>query len=328
MLTQLPARVGQYLLVLLVAVALNFALPRALPGSPLATLAGEQVSDLSAEARRELLAQYGLDRPLGVQFRDYLVGFSQGDLGRSLRSGRTVQGEILERLPWTLLLLGSGLVLSTVLGVFLGMRGGAARERRRDTPSLTFFLALDAMPPFWVGMLLILLFGVWLGVLPTFGATSLRSDLGAAAATWQAIRHLVLPLVTVVIAELGQIYLITRYAMLSVMGQEYMLMARAKGLPRRLLLRRHAFRNACLPVHTLVMIELGQLLGGQVVIETVFAYPGLGRLLFESVLARDFPVLQGTFLVLTVTVIGMNLLADLTYPLLDPRVRRAAAVGA
>lgn len=320
----LAGRVAQYVLVVLVAAGLNFALPRAMPGSPLATIAGGgEIGELSQADRQALLAQYGLDQPLVVQLRDYTAGVLRGDLGRSLRSGQPVSAEIAARLPWTLLLLGSGLLVVTLLGVSLGIRGGASRERRRDTPTLSLFLALDALPPFWVGMLLILVFSVWLGLFPTFAATALDGAGTGLAAVVSVARHLALPLATLVIAEIGQVFLITRYSMLSVAGQEYMLMARAKGLPRRLLTRRHAFRNAVLPVHTLVMLELGQMLGGTVVIETVFGYPGLGRLLFQSVVGRDFPVLQGAFLLLTLTVIGMNLVADLTYPLLDPQVRRA-----
>lgn len=327
MLQHLAGRVGQYVLVVALALAINFVIPRAMPGSPLALIAGEQVGDLSQAQRAQILEQYGLDQPLPVQFGTYMADVARGDLGTSFRDGQPVSSKIVGRLPWTLLLVGSGLVLSTAIGVMMGIRSGAVRERKRDTKTLAVFLTMDSMPPFWVGMLLILVFGVWLGVLPTFGARTLgtQEGLGLLANAWQVLRHLTLPLVTLVIASLGQTYLITRYSMLSVMGQEYMLLARAKGVPRRLLLRRHAFRNAALPVHTLVMLEIGTVLSGAVVIETVFAYPGLGRLLFEAVLARDFPVLQGTFLILTISVIGMNFLADITYPLLDPRVRRPAA---
>lgn len=325
MLSYFASHAGQYLLVVGLAVAINFAIPRAMPGSPLATIAGEEVGRLSQSQRQQVLEEYGLDQPLPVQFARYLGDVATGDLGRSFRDRGSVSSKILGRLPWTLLLVGSGLVITTILGVTMGVRSGASRERRRDTKTLAFFLAMDSLPPFWVGMLLILVFGVWLGVFPTFGATGLHLAEGLSANIRLVVRHLTLPLVTVVIAGLGQAFLITRYSMLSVMGQEYMVLARAKGLPRRLRLRRHAFRNAALPVHTLVMLEIGTVLSGAVVIETVFAYPGLGRLLFEAVLARDFPVLQGTFLVLTISVIGMNFLADITYPLLDPRVRRPAA---
>lgn len=325
MLRHVTGRIGQYVLVVTLALAINFVLPRAMPGSPLATLAGEEAGQMTQAQRVQVLEEYGLDQPLPVQFADYLTGVARGDLGRSFRDGQPVAAEILDRLPWTLLLVGSALVITTLVGVVLGVRSGAVREHKRDTKTLAVFLTMDSLPPFWVGMLLIVVFGVWLGVLPTFGATTLGTEPGLLASIAQIAEHLTLPLVTLSIAGLGQTFLITRYSMLSVMGQEYMLLARAKGLPRRRLLRRHAFRNAALPVHTLVMLEIGYIVSGSVVVETVFAYPGLGRLLFQALLARDFPVMQGTFLILVLTVIGMNFLADVTYPLLDPRVRRPAA---
>jgi peptide/nickel transport system permease protein len=321
----LARRGGQYLLVGLLALALNFALPRAMPGSPLSTLGGEDVGLLGAGSRAELLAQYGLDRPLHVQFTTYLADVARGDLGRSFARQRPVSELIAERLPWTLLLVGGSLVATTVLGVALGTMAGARRQRRRDTGTLSMFLALDALPSFWLGMLLILLFGVTLGWLPTFGAAPLRGAEGLGAQVVAGARHLALPLATLVVTGVGQTYLIVRYSMLSVLGSDHLFHARARGLPRRRIIVRHALRNAALPVHTLLLLEVGWLVGGAVVVETVFAYPGLGRLVFEAVQARDFPVLQGAFLVLTATVIAMNALADLTYPLLDPRLRRPAA---
>lgn len=316
-------RVGQYLLVLLLAVGLNFALPRAMPGGPLATLGGEDVGLLGAEARAELLAQYDLDQPLPVQFGRYLVGVAQGDLGTSFVDRRPVSERLLARLPWTLLLVGSSLVLTTLIGVAVGAWAAARRERRRDTGTIISVLVIDAAPPFWVGMLFIAAFGVQLGWLPTFGAVTPGGDGGLN----DIAAHLVLPVATLTLAGFAQTALVTRSSMLSVLGSEPLFVARAKGVPPRRLASRHALRPAALPVHTLVLMEMGWLIGGAVVVETVFSYPGVGRLLFEAVLSRDFPVMQGAFLILTVTVIAANLLADLTYPLLDPRVRRPVEVS-
>lgn len=318
----LAVRAGQYVLVVAVALALNFALPRAMPGGPLAVLGGEDVARLGPQAQQELLAEYGLDRPLHEQFVSYVAGSLTGDLGISFADRRPVAERIAERLPWTLLLVGSSIVVTTVLGVALGALAAALRERRRDTGRLVAVLALDAAPPFWVGMLLVLLFGVQLGWLPTFGA---RTPGGGAA---DVVRHLALPLATLSLGGLAQTYLVTRSSMLSTLGGDHLLLARAKGLSRRRVLVRHGLRPALLPVHTLVLLELGWLVGGAVVVETVFSYPGVGQLMFEAVLARDYPVMQGAFFVLTLTVVGANALADLTYPLLDPRVRRAPAGSA
>lgn len=312
-------RGGQYLLVLAVALVLNFALPRFMPGGPLALLGGEDVARLGVEAQQELLAAHGLDRPLPAQFLSYVAGVLTGDLGTSFADHRPVTQRIGERLPWTLLLVGSSIVVTTLVGVALGALAAARRERRRDTARLVTVLALDAAPPFWVGMLLVLAFGVQLGWLPTFGA---RSGSGGIL---DIARHLVLPLVTLSLGGLAQTYLVTRSSMLSTLGSDHLLLARAKGLPRTRVLVHHGLRSALLPVHTLVLLELGWLVGGAVVVETVFSYPGVGQLMFEAVLARDYPVMQGAFLVLTLTVVGANAVADLTYPLVDPRVRRAAA---
>jgi len=319
---RLSLRIGQYLLVLLLAVGLNFALPRAMPGGPLATLGGEDVGLLGAEEREQLLAEYDLDRPLPEQFGRYLAGVATGDLGTSFVDRRPVSERLLARLPWTLLLVGSSLVLTTVLGVAVGAWAAARRERRRDTGTIIGVLAIDAAPPFWVGMLLIAGFGVQLGWLPTFGAVTP----GGPGGFGDVLAHLVLPVATLTLAGFAQTALVTRSSMLSVLGSEPLFVARAKGVPRRRLIGHHALRTAALPVHTLVLLEMGWLIGGAVVVETVFSYPGVGRLLFEAVLARDFPVMQGAFLLLTVTVIAANLLADLTYPLLDPRVRHPAEV--
>lgn len=325
---QLSRRVAQYVLVVVVAVAINFLLPRAMPGGPLRAIAGQDARLLSEQARQELLAEYGLDRPLHAQIGDYVADLATGDLGRSLGDKRPVTTRIGERLPWTLLLMGTSLVLTAVVGVVFGVLAGAARRGGGGTGSLIVFVALDSMPPFWIGMLLILAFSVHLNLFPTFGAVALPSAGAGGVQAVEVARRLVLPATTLLLAGVGQTYLLVRYSMLSVMGSQYMVMARARGLTPGRILFRHAFPNAVLPVHTHFMLELGWLLGGAVVVETVFSYPGLGRLLFEAVLARDYPLLQGAFLLLTLTIIGMNLVADLTYPLLDPRVRRPTAKAA
>lgn len=315
-LRHLLARFAEYAVVLALAVTLNFALPRALPGGPLATLAGENAGELSPENQAKIIAQYGLDLPLGTQFLDYLGGLVRLDLGRSFSDGEPVTSAIGAALPWTLLLVGSALLASSVLGVALGALGGLRRRDGKGSGLLSVVLLVDSTPPFWLGMLFIAVFGVYLGVLPTFGITGAGDGgLGVVAA------HLVLPVTTLVLAGLGQFFLITRYSMLSVLSSEHVEHARARGVPRGLLIRRHALRPALLPVHTILLMEVGALVGGALVVETVYAYPGLGRLVFEAVRERDFPLMQGTFLVLTLTVILMNALADATYSLLDPRVR-------
>lgn len=311
-------RVALTLFVLLIAVALNFVIPRLMPGSPIRAIAGGgDVGELTTRQRAALLDRYGLNNSLWAQFRSYVGGLVRGDLGTSLGDGRPVTTHIGERIGWTLLLVGTALMVTTVLGIVLATLATTRTGSRTDTTGLSTSLALDALPPFWVGMLLILVFGVTLGWLPTFGATELIGGGGVV----DIARHLVLPASTLIITGLGQTYLVTRSSLISVLGSTHLAHARVRGIPERRLRYRHTLRAAALPIHTLVMLEVGWLISGAVVVETVFAYPGLGRLVFQAVEARDYPLLQGSFLLLTVTVIGANLLADLTYPLIDPRTR-------
>ncbi len=311
----------QYVAVLFAAICLNFALPRLAPGDAVDYLfPPELAGSISPEQRAEVLREFGLDQPVLTQFGQYLLGLAQGDLLLSVRYGRPVLDVLAERIGWTLLLVGSAVVLATLIGTFLGFRSAWRRGSAGDTGVLSGVMFVDALPPFFIGMLLLLVFSVELGWLPTFGAQPTTAA-GGVALLVEVAKRLVLPLVTLTLASIGPIYLIARSALLAELREDYVLMAEAKGLSAARV-RRHAERNALLPVSTVVTIGLGTLVGGAAVVETVFSYPGLGRLIYESVLARDYPVLQGAFLLLAVGVILANFLNDLLYPLLDPRVRR------
>ena len=307
----LVPRVGQYALVLWIALTLNFALPRLAPGDPLRYVVGDEANVLSSAQRSRLLAEFGLDRPVLEQYGSYVADLFRGDLGVSVRFGRPVGEVLADRLPWTVLLVLPAVVLSSLAGTALGALAAWRRGHAPDVGLLVGMLVLDSLPGFWVGMLLIAVFAVQLGWLPAFGA-----EVG---------RRLVLPVATITLATLGGTCLLARAAMLTTLGEDYVRMAEAKGLREREVLLRHALRNALLPVYTNVALRLGALASGAVVVETVFSYPGLGRLIYESVLARDYPLLQGAFLLISVGVIAANLAADLTYPLLDPRARRLGA---
>ena len=314
-------RFGQYLLVLLVAVAVNFFLPRAMPGSPLQYLAGEEVATLTPEQRAAILERAGLDQPLPVQFLRYLGQLVQGNLGYSYQENRPVLDILLERLPWTILLTGTALLLSSLFGVLVGALAAWRRGGVLDHASLAGAIAVDAVPTFWFGMMLVALFAVQWQIFPVFGARTAWANYQGWAAVSDVLRHLVLPATTLTVASLSGTYLVMRYAMLTVLGEDYIRTARAKGVSENRVLYKHALRNAILPVFTVFMLNLGALVGGAAVIETVFSYPGLGRLLFESASNRDYPLLQGAFFLVTVSVILFNFLADVLYPLLDPRVR-------
>lgn len=318
--------VFQYGLVLFVAVVLNFALPRLAPGNPVDYLLPPELAGaLSPGQREQLLAQFGLDQPVLVQFREYLSGLARGDLLYSVRYGRPVVDLLLERVGWTAMLAGGSVVLSTLIGAYLGFWSAWRRGTAADVRVLSAVMLVDSMPLFFVGMLFILLFSVHLGLFPVISSMPADGS-GGGAFVVEAGRRMVLPLATLTLAGIGPVYLVARSALVSELQEDYVLMARAKGLAARQV-RRQAERNALLPVSTVMLTSLGTLVGGTAVVETVFSYPGLGRLIYESVLARDYPVLQGAFLLLTVGVLAANLVNDLLYPVLDPRVRpsRSAA---
>jgi peptide/nickel transport system permease protein len=314
--------VAQYALVLLVAISLNFAIPRLAPGTPIDYLVpSEQVSTITPEQRERVLAQFGLEKPLVEQYWLYLTGILRGDLGVSTQQGRPVVDMLLERLPWTVVLVGGAITLATIVGGGAGFLAAARRGGRTEVGGLALFMFLDSMPPFWIGMLLLVLFSGYLDLLPVFGALPAAGAAGGFGLTLEFAQRLVLPLVTLTMVRAGWLFLVARSSLAGELSEDYVLMAEAKGLSRRQVVFGHGVRNALLPLVTAVAVEVGTVVGGATVVETVFSYPGLGRLIYESVLSRDYPVLQGAFLLLAIGVILANLLADLLYPLIDPRVR-------
>jgi len=316
---QFGQRVLEYGLTFLAAVGINFLLPHLAPGDPLLYVIGPEATELGPAERAEELARFGLDEPLHVQFVDYLVAAVQGDLGTSLTFGQPVTEVLLTRLPWTLLLVGSALVLAAVLGTILGAISAWHEGDRTDVGLMgTIVLAMSA-PGFWLGMLFIAIFATWLGWFPSSGIRSADTGLSGIGAVLDIAWHLVLPVTALALVRLGSIYLIARNTVLSTLAEDFLLFSRAKGLSDRRILYTHAVPNSLLPVYTRFILQMGVAIGGAVVIETVFSIPGIGRVIFDAALERDYPLLQGAFLVLTVTVIGANLVADLTYPYFDPR---------
>lgn len=321
------AKFGQYILVLWIALTLNFFLPRMMPGNPLALLAGEEVNLLTPAQRQELMARVGLDQPLPVQYGQYLLNIVRGDFGYSYQKNKPITTILMDRLPWTLLLTGTSLLISTVVGVTLGAMAAWRRGGQRDVGLLGGFIFLESLPAFWVGMLLVALFAVQWQIFPTFGAMTPWATMNPEERFWDILRHLALPLATLTIVSISGTFFVARYSMLAVLGDEYIIVARAKGLKESTVLFRHALRNALLPIATVFTLNLAFAVGGATVVETVFSYPGVGRLTYEAVLNRDYPVLQASFLMITIVVVAANILADVVYPLLDPRVRAGQARG-
>lgn len=318
----LTGKVMQYVFVLFIMITLNFLLPRLMPGNPLVFLAGEDVVLMSAAEKEAILEEYGLNKPLIQQYGIYLKNIITGDFGYSYQQKMPISELIMQKLPWTLLLTGLNLVISTILGILFGTISAWKRGSRSDISLLTGFMFLNAMPSFWIGMILVSIFAAQLGLFPIFGAETAWSNLTGLDRVIDIVEHLVLPLTALVMISVSNVFMTMRYSMLSVLGEDYIMMARAKGVKEKMIKYRHAMRNALLPVATYFMLSVGVIFGGATVIETVFAYPGIGRMMFEAVLGRDYPVIQASFLIITFSVVIANLLADIIYPLLDPKVGR------
>ena len=319
----MKARIFAYLVTLWVVLTLNFLLPRLLPGDPLAALLDPESSDyvFNAEVRSALEAYYGLDQPLPVQYATYLAGVVTGDLGRSIRLNRPV-GELLAgHLPWTLLLTGTALGTASLLSLLVGAEAAWKHGTVTDRVLTTASIIAGNAPVYFVGMMLLILFGAQLGWLPLAGG---RTPFARYDDAWAAImdvgKHLILPAVTLTLSLLGAKFLLVRNQMVGILSEDFMLVARAKGLKPARLKWNHALRNALLPFVAHLAAHAGLAITGAVFIETLFQYPGMGRLIFEAVGARDYPVIQGVFVVVALVVLTANLLADLLNSRLDPRL--------
>jgi peptide/nickel transport system permease protein len=309
-----------YAVTVFLLVTLNFFLPRAMPGDPISGLLGQGGFVFGEQTRVQLEEYYNLDGSLPSQYGEYLARLVRGDLGHSIVTNTPVIDEIARRLPWTLLLVGSSMVLATVVGLVLGVHSGWRRDRRTDRAVMTSLLALREFPTFLLASLLLFLFGVKLQWLPSFGAeTPFSSSFGLVQRIVDIAQHAVLPVAVLTIGLTVGNYLMMRAGMVNELGSDYLLLGRAKGLGERRLKYRYAARNALLPVVSLTALQLGFVITGDVLIERVFSYPGLGGLLFESIGTRDYPVIQGAFVIISVTVVTVNALTDVLYRRLDPR---------
>ena len=289
---------------LLVVTALVFGIVRLLPGDPARILAGDVATD---EVIHELRQRWQLDRPLPVQYGVYLWRLLQGDLGRSTATSLPVAPELLERFLRTLELAAAATLLAAGVGAFAGILGATRRASLTDYAATVLALAGVSTPIFWSGLILILCFAVWLPWLPAGGTGSLA--------------HLVLPAVSLGLFGAGVIARQTRSAMLETLGEEFVRTARSKGLSERGVVYKHALKHALIPVVTVLGDQFGRMLGGAILTETVFSWPGMGRYLIEAIAMRDYAVIQAIILVFAVCFLLVNLIVDVSYGLLDPRVR-------
>ncbi len=295
LLLAIPVLIGVSILV--------FAIIRFIPGDPARAVAGVNASpEYIEQVRRDLL----LDEGLHVQYYVYMSNLLQGDMGRSTFTRRPVTVELMQRFPNTLLLSATAMAFAIVFGMAAGIVSATRRYSLFDNTSMLLALFGVAAPVFWLGIMFQLLFSVQLGWLPSGGI-----------GTW---KHLVLPALTLGLATTALIARITRSSMLDVLGQDYITTARSKGLVERVVVYKHALKNAMIPVVTVMGLQFGTLLGGAVLTETVFSWPGVGRLMVDSILARDYPVVQGAVLILAVLFVTINLVVDIIYAFLDPRI--------
>lgn len=298
--------------VLFVVSLVTFLIMWLVPGDISAEIGG---TDATAEELAAIRERLGLNRPLWERALAWYGDLFQGDLGYSYLLNRPVTDAVLERLPVTLSLAALALTLAAVLGILLGVLSAIRHNTWVDQGSMVGALIGLSIPDFWFGLMLIILFGVWLGWLPTGGYVPLSEDFGGWA------RSMVLPAFTLALTQMGVIARMTRSAMLDVLGQDFVRTARAKGMPGRVVVFRHALRNAMIPIITVIGVITGVVLSGAVVIETVFSLPGAGRLIVGSIQRRDFPVVQGGLLITAAVFVFVNIVVDLLYGWFDPRVR-------
>ena len=318
-------KIAQVILTMFFILVFNFLLFRVMPGDPVLMFAKSSGGHLSQAAQQQLTEDLGLNQPMLQQFVTYMRDTLTGNLGVSLITypGETVMS-LFREFAWpTLLLVGISTIFSTIFGMLMGIYGGWRRSGGFDLSSMGVSLVLYAMPEFWLGIILLIVFSVNLGWFPTGGTQTVTTTYTGMQHIVDVANHLFLPVLTLTLAYLGEYYLLMRSSLLDVLGEEYVVLARAKGLREKHVLWQHAVPNALLPTVTLIALNFGFVLGGAITVETVFSYPGLGLLTFDALQSKDFALLQGMFLFFSLAVIIANFIADLLYVYLDPRVRVA-----
>ena len=316
-------RLLKAVVVLFLIVIFNFFLIHMAPGDPAAVLAGE-AGATDEQFLRQLREQFGLDQPIYVQLWRYVSGIAMLDFGYSYRQQMPVLDLILARLPATLLLTGTAFVLSLALGILAGSMAAARVKKPSGSIIMALALIFYATPLFWVALMAVVLFSVYLDWLPAYGMYTVGAGLDGFALILDVAKHLVLPATTLALFFMAIYTRMTRASMLEASQQDYVKTARAKGLSPRVIQRRHILRNALLPIITLAGLQAGQMVGGAILTETVFAWPGIGRLMYEALMQRDYNLLLGIFFFSAALVIVFNIITDLVYRLADPRIKEGS----
>lgn len=308
MLTYIVRRIGLMIFILLGVSIITFFMMYIVPGDPAEIIAIEQHGgEVTRETIEHVRAKHGLDRPVYIQYFHWLINVLQGDFGHSYRTDRPVLNEILAKLPATIQLALASTLLSLTIAIPIGVISATKQYSVIDNLSMTGALIGVSMPNFWLGLLLILFFSLYLGWFPVFGRGG--------------IEHLILPAITLGTGMAAITTRLTRSSMLEVIKQDYITTAKAKGLSEKVIIWIHALKNALIPVVTVIGLQFGSLLEGAVIVETIFAWPGVGRLLVDSIFARDFAMIQGCVFFIAVIYVLVNLMVDISYAYLDPRIR-------
>jgi len=313
-------KVSGAVLTIFIIICVNFVLFRLVPGDPVRMMFGDP--RVSPERIREMYEQFGLSGTLWEQFTAYLRQlFLYGDLGQSFSRGAPVLEVIADRIPQTVILVLTALIIAVVTGTMLGAIAGWKTGTRFDSIIITLSLGMYAIPAFALGIIALLIFAFYLGIFPLGGMETVQSGLTGWSYWKDVLWHMFLPILAIVVWYIGEYVIVTRNAMQDTLDQDYILAARAKGLKGSAILRRHALRNAILPVVTITGVNVAFAVAGVIQVEAVFRWPGLGRLMYESVMRRDYPVLQGLFLLFGLAVVLANLTVDLIYGYIDPRIK-------
>lgn len=308
------------LIALGVIIVINFFLPRLLPGSPADILASG--SRLGALKAAELTQEFGLNQPIQVQFLKYLEGLFQLNFGDSYEYQQPVYNVVMSRLPWTVFLIGTATVITAIIGLVIGLVSAYHHGKKLDLSNITVSMILWTVPYFWIAMIMLWFFGVDLGWFPMTNNLSFNAATeGALQYFLDVMSHAALPIISIVITTYAQYMLIMRSTTLDVIREDFVTVARAKGLTTNRILFRHVAKNAILPMITMIALNLGYVVSGAILVEIVFTYPGVGLLIFQAVETHDYPLIQGTFFILALAVISVNFLADILLAVVDPRIR-------
>lgn len=319
-------KIVEYAITLMVIIVINFFVCRLLPGDPFYYLSmnsdlGYSDVVITEETHDRLMEYYGLDLPLYQQFLHFMLKLAQGDLGVSIYHNMPVSSLIMGAVPWTLLLMGTAFIVASFLGILIGASSAWKRDSFFDKFALNFMVMLNRVPSFIIAIFMLIFLATKLKLFPLGGAKTPYADFSSIfSCLWDIIWHLILPAITLIIAELCHPFLLTRSTMIGVIKKDYIWAAKTRGLKDSLVKYRYALRNSLIPVITGRFMRLGHLIGGSIFIEMVFAYPGVGKLMFDSLTVHDYPVLDGIFLILAVSVVSANFIADQLIHYLDKRV--------